>query len=332
MAFKKGNKPWNKGEKGIYSDETIRKIGLASKGRKLSEEHKQKIRTNAKNNPNFGMKGKVHSEETRKKLSLSHKGQIPTNLEQLRQINTGRVVSEATRNKISLANKGRKRSAEANEKNRLAHLGKPAWNKGKKMPEISGENHPMFGKTHSKKSILKMSETHRNQMANPAFRKRLSEIHKKRLSNPEEMKRQSDVSRKTILRLYESGSFPKQTNTKIERDIKEELIKRGYIKGKDFIHQFKFMDKFMCDFCFPLQKVIVEAYGDFWHANPKKYPDGTKLYPHQIKGLKGDKAKEAYITKVDDHSWTYLFLWESDIKKDVSKCVDKIEKVLAKSK
>lgn len=32
-----------------------------------------------------------------------------------------------------------------------------AWNKGKEMPQMSGENHPMFGKKHTQESIDKMS-------------------------------------------------------------------------------------------------------------------------------------------------------------------------------
>ena len=72
-------------------------------------------------------------------------------------------------------------------------------------------------------------------------------------------------------------------------------------------------------------KVCIEYNGDLWHANPKIYPEGTKLHPHQIKGKSRDKSKEAYITKVDNCAWNYLALWESDIKKNVSKCVDKIE-------
>ncbi|MBI4095888.1 MAG: hypothetical protein HY438_03450 [DPANN group archaeon] len=328
----KGQLAWNKGKTGIYSEETKRKIGLASKGRKLSEEHKRKIRENAHINQSFGMKGKHHSEETRRKLSLSHKGQIPTNLEQLRRISMGHKVSEEVRRRISLANKGRKHSQESIEKNRLAHLGKPTWNKGKKMPEMSGAKHHMFGKTHSKESLRKMSDSHKKQMANPEFRKKLSEIHKKRLSNPEEMKRQSEISTATLLRLYESGTFPRQTNTKPERQIKEELLKRGFVEGEDFIHQYKFNNKFMCDFCFPQQKLIVEVYGDFWHANPQKYQDRTKLHAHQLKDIGRDKAKEAYITTVDNRSWTYFVLWESDIEKDVAGCVDKIEEVLNKKK
>src|SRR3989344_8910676 len=220
----KGQLTWNKGKTGIYSEETKRKIGLASKGRKLSEYHKRKIRENAYRNPNFGMKGKYHAEETRKKLSISHKGQIPKNLEQLRLLSIGHKVSEEVRKKISLANKGRIRSEETKNKIRLAKKGTKAWNKGKKMPEMSGAKHHMFGKTHSEESLRKMSEAHKKQMANQEFRRRLSEIHKKRLSDPEEMKRQSETSTRTLLKQYESGAFPKQTNTKPEREIKEELL------------------------------------------------------------------------------------------------------------
>lgn len=325
-SWNKGKKglqvAWNKGKTGIYSEETRRKIGLASKGKRLSEEHKRKISSS--------LVGREVSKKTREKISLANKGKPAWS----KGLKTGQIAwnrgiprSEETIRKIKEATTGKKRSEETKKRISLAKKGTKAWNKGKKMPEISGEKHPMFGKTHSEKSKLQMSESHKKQMANPKFRKKLSEIHKQRLSNPEEMKRQIEVSRRTLLKLYESGAFPKQTNTKIERDIKDELLKRGYKEGIDFIHQYKFMNKFMCDFCFPEQKVIVEAYGDFWHCNPDKYPSGCKIHPHQIKGLKRDKAKEAYIKKVDNGSWTYLVLWESDIKENLTKCVDKIEEI-----
>lgn len=42
-SYKKGNIPWNKGKKGIYSKEYLRKIGLASSKRKHSEKTKKQI-------------------------------------------------------------------------------------------------------------------------------------------------------------------------------------------------------------------------------------------------------------------------------------------------
>lgn len=40
------------------------------------------------------------------------------------------IFSEEHRKKLSQSNKGKKKTAEQKEKNRLGHLGKPAWNKG----------------------------------------------------------------------------------------------------------------------------------------------------------------------------------------------------------
>jgi very-short-patch-repair endonuclease len=90
-----------------------------------------------------------------------------------------------------------------------------------------------------------------------------------------------ESSRQRILKLYESGSFPRQTNTLPERQLKEELLLRGYREGIDFIHQYKFYEKFMCDLAFPKEKVLVECDGDYWHAKPgskytKKSPDSAR--------------------------------------------------------
>ncbi len=377
----KGQVAWNKGKKGIYSPETLKKISLSGKGRIPWNKGKKGLQVS-------WIKGKHHTAETRKKLSESHKGQklSAENLKKLIEINTGRKVSEETRRKISKSNKGKKRDEETRRKLSLVNKGRLAWNKGKKIPQISGENHPMFGKHHTPESLLKMSESHKRKWKDLEYRKLESEAHmgkpswikgkhiqtntgkthfkkgqkpwnteksfseesKKRMSEsqkryfkayPEARRKISEFhkgkpapwSRETLLRLYESGKFPRQTNTKPERLVKEELIKRNYKEGIDFIHQYKFNNKFMCDFCFPQQKIILEVYGDFWHANPTKYA-GKELHKHQLKGIGRDKSKEAYIKKCDNGSWTYLVLWEMDIKKDLVKCVNVIEEVLKQRK
>jgi hypothetical protein len=101
--------------KGIkLSEEHKKKLSLAKLGKKLppfSEEHKRKI--------GLGNKGKIKSEETRKKLSESLKGRIVWN-KGLKGINKGHIVSEETRRKIGLKHKGKIVSKEARLKMRMA--------------------------------------------------------------------------------------------------------------------------------------------------------------------------------------------------------------------
>lgn len=244
------------------------------------------------------------------------------------------------------------------------HKGQVPWNKGRKgvySEEIRrkmgakniGRPSPMKGKSLSEETKKKLSRSIKKALSNPEWRQNRSKMVRNLWQNPEYREHMSKAAKSSVnegrfitghkhskkiknklteatLKQYERGDFPKQTNTKPERQLKEELIKRGYREGIDFIHQFKFRNKFMCDFCFPLQKIIVEVDGDFWHANPKKYSNQNKLHPHQIKGVGRDKSKNAYITKVDNGSWNLLRFWESDIKKDVGKCVDEVEKKLKK--
>lgn len=68
-----GRIPWNKGKKGIYTNETRRKMSESHKGQKLpprTEEHRRRLSESYK-----GFSGKSHTEETRRKMSESLKGE-----------------------------------------------------------------------------------------------------------------------------------------------------------------------------------------------------------------------------------------------------------------
>ena len=330
----RGKAPWNKGKKGVFSEEIRKKHSDFMKnyyqtnkhpmlGRKQSKESIEKSRASRKK--------RLLDPEFRKRLSESRKGQ--------KAWKKGISPSEETRRKMRLAGKGKtswlgkKHSEESKRKMSEVHIGKRPSEETRK--KISESYKKVWANLELRK---KRAEAHKKIMASPGHRQKMSEASKKNWINPEYRKKIIDFvstlenrekSRKRILKQFEAGNFPGVQNTKPERQIKEELIKRGYKEGTDFIHQYKFMNKFMCDFCFPQQKVIVEVNGDYWHANPKKY-SGKELHPRQRKALGSDKAKEAYITKVDNSSWTFLSFWESDINKDVVKCVDKIKEVLDK--
>lgn len=68
--------PWNKGKKGVFTEDTLKKL-----------------RENAKTNPNSGMKGKYHTDDMKRKMS---------------EMKKGKHLLKETKKKISEANKGEK--------------------------------------------------------------------------------------------------------------------------------------------------------------------------------------------------------------------------------
>lgn len=104
-----------------------------NKGIPMSEEQKVKIRAARKLQINT-RKGTPHSAETKKRLS---------------EIGKGRKLSTEQKMKISEGLKGRKCSEETRKKISAAQI-------GKKRPLQSGENHPMYGKSHTPQAIEKI--------------------------------------------------------------------------------------------------------------------------------------------------------------------------------
>jgi hypothetical protein len=108
------------------SEETRRKISIASAGRKHSEESIQKMRE--------AKKGHLVSDETRQKLSKAFKGKSAVfNLGNRHML--GHKHSEESRKKMSEIAKGRKNSLEARTKMSKAKLGKP-WTEARRIAEI----------------------------------------------------------------------------------------------------------------------------------------------------------------------------------------------------
>jgi hypothetical protein len=80
------------------------------------------------------MKGKQHSEDTKKKISLKNKN-----------LGKGRIVSQETREKISISdrgripwNKGKHMSEESRRKMSIAKIGKPSNRRRKKNNLVAG--------------------------------------------------------------------------------------------------------------------------------------------------------------------------------------------------
>ena len=140
-----------------YSQSRKDKTSRINKGKKFSEEHKNKIRQSLKMNPPLGMKGKKHSDDWKEMMSNTHKGKtlssetrfkISNSLKEYYTIhesgNKGKVVSEETRLKMSQSHRGKTHptiSLEArkaiSEKNKQHYLCKILVNDGIKCYHIN---------------------------------------------------------------------------------------------------------------------------------------------------------------------------------------------------
>lgn len=152
---------------------------------KLSEETKRKISESLKgeNNPNYG---KHRSEETKKKISESHKGD--------KHYNYGGHLSEEHKNKIRnnakrgeehhlygkhLSNEVKRKLSESHKGKVISDNAKISMSNAQKKRFENPENHPMYGKFHSEESKKRISNATKGE-SNPFYGKcHLEETKKK---------------------------------------------------------------------------------------------------------------------------------------------------------
>ena len=84
------------------SDEAKLKISIALTGRKLTEEHKRKLKLN-----NKGMRGKTHSEETKKLMSVAKSNMSLETKKKMSDAHLGCLASNESKLKMSIAHKGK---------------------------------------------------------------------------------------------------------------------------------------------------------------------------------------------------------------------------------
>ena len=148
--------------------ETRKKISEHEKGKIIPEEVLKKMgeasKRNAKNNPNYGMRGKHHGEEAKKKISAYQLENNP---------NRGKSPSKETREKISIANTGKKRTEEFKEICRKRMTGRDVSEKTReKLREIN------MGRIVTEEARRKIGLANRGRTMSDDFKKHISEVNK----------------------------------------------------------------------------------------------------------------------------------------------------------
>lgn|SRR3990167_3389139 len=123
---------------------------------------------------------------------------------------------------------GKKHTEESKEKNRLAHLGRTPWNKGKrgeyttskrgkKFPQFSGENHPMYGKHHTKEAKEKIGLVQKGNKNVLGKHWKLSEEAKRKIGLANKGKKRTEEFKQKISKLHKGKQISEELKEKLRK-------------------------------------------------------------------------------------------------------------------
>lgn len=82
--------------------------------------------------------------------------------------------------------------------------------------------------------------------------------------------------------------------------------------------------RWSCDFYLPTIHGVIEVQGDYWHCNPRIYPDGP-INKSQRNRQRTDISKASYL---ENRGIRLLTIWEYDLKHTPSECQNRIEQFM----
>lgn len=150
---------------------------------------------------------------------------------------------------------------------------------------FSGEKNPMFGKKHSIESRKKISIANKIYSSDPDVRKRLS------------------------LQVITALKKNRYKMTRPEKLMKF-LLESANISCK---YNFILNNKFQYDFIVINKKLLIEVHGDYWHCNPKFYPNGPINSRQEFKILR-DIEKQKYA---NNNGYKIIYVWEDELNNNI---------------
>jgi G:T-mismatch repair DNA endonuclease (very short patch repair protein) len=172
------------------------------------------------------------------------------------------------------------------------------------LPDKSGKNNPMYGKvpwnlgkTKYDSEIIRAA-AEKTSKSRKIWWKSLSEIER--------------TKHRQLLLINVQKTKANNRSTDIEVLMKQILNEIGLVENVDFFQHY-YHKRYIFDFYLPKFNLVIECQGDYWHANPIKYPPNV-LSKMQIANVARDKIKLQYLT---ENGFKYLFFWgTTEIKND----------------
>lgn len=171
--------------------------------------------------------------------------------------------------------------------------------------KMSGKNNPFYGRTISEEHKQKLREINIGRKHTKKTRQKMSKAQKRyKNNNPElyyEQKRYAgQVSSISQHRKYKPSKIEKIVNDFLDKNYSGKYT-WSVIMGRFPSYQF--------DFLLHDERILIEVNGDYWHCNPKIYPNGPKNEIQKLK-IEQDKLKKEFA---ESKGFTIVSIWENDI-------------------
>lgn len=271
-----------------------------------------------------------HSEETRKRISESKKGEKNPMFAKIFTSEHRKKLSDAQKrrnfhlspeHKTKLINSRPAHwSDETKRKISISSKGRPAWNKG-----MSGL-YPISNETK-----LKISKANKGKIKTAEWRKHLGDAHRGKKLPPHSSEWNRKISEGNKGKIMSEESIQKYKkfrvtqvipfrDSSIEIKLQDELSSRGY----GYYKHYPVIGQPDIAIIHPNKKIAVFCDGDFFHGNPEKYkPDDLQLAGKTMKEIweKDTKINE----ELRKQGFLVLRYWEHEINVNTEAVVDEIE-------
>lgn len=216
--------------------------------------------------------------------------------------------------------------------------GKPIINKSKTgycnhHRDRTGKNNPFYGKKHSKESLEKSkknrSAASKKLWQDPVYRQKIiSGVSKPRRESfgkeqsirvkqwYQDNSNQRDIRSQTMKESWEQGKIEPNINSinesKLEQELREEFIillpDRNVRKTTIRIMKKWFYPDIRID-----KKIIIEFYGNYWHANSRIYKENNIVHHGYTAKEIWDNDKQR-IRILEDNGFKVFIVWEDEYK------------------
>jgi G:T-mismatch repair DNA endonuclease (very short patch repair protein) len=174
----------------------------------------------------------------------------------------------------------------------------------------------------------KVAEKNKKRMSDSEYYERFM----KSMNNPERIEKISNSSKKmwkrmkrdkpdSYYRIINSGSNKNFTVNGYNMNMIEYIIATTLNDMSidwEYEQDFNFDGLvYIPDFFLPKKNLIIECYGDYWHANPEIYSSGQSIFKHLLVDDVWDRDNVRKTTFIKN-GYSFLSFWETDIRNNIN--------------